>query len=193
MFSQLSCCCLCRVQRPVAKYQETSSGSLETEAEAKEVKLYVRVSGEMPSNAFCKKNEKTTNSVDQFDTRREERVFIHPSSSIFGVGKFSCPWLVYHDLMRTSKPFVRGATECSSYALLLFGGEIEVQASNNLIIIDDWVRLSASARIGALIAGLRQKVDDLLLAKVANPTLNIAQSDEIQLVVKLLLGDGLSS
>ncbi len=185
------------MQRPVAKYQETLSGSLEKEVEAKEVKLYVRVvSGEIPSNASCKKNENTTLttcSIDQFDTRREERVFIHPSSSIFGVGKFACPWLVYHDMMRTSKPFIRGATECSAYALLLFGGDIEVQASNNLIIIDDWVRLSASARIGALVAGLRQKVDDLLLAKVANPTLNIAQSDEIQLVVKLLLGDGLSS
>jgi hypothetical protein len=187
--------CLRRVQRPIAKYEETSSGSLEKDPEAKEVKLYVRVSGEIPSNASDKKNESTTAfrcAIDQQDVQREERVFFHPSSSMFGVGKFRCPWLVYHDLMRTSKPYLRGVTECSAYALLLFGGNIEVQASNNLIILDDWVRLSASARIGALIGGLRQKVDDLLLAKVANPTWNITESDEIQLVIELLLSDRLS-
>lgn len=118
-------------------------------------------------------------------------MFFHPSSFNFGVGKFSCPWLVFHDLVRTSKPFLRGATECSAYALLLFGGDIEVQASKNLIVVDNWVRLSASARIGALVGGLRQKVDDLLLAKVANPSLNITESDEMKLVIKLLIGDGL--
>ena len=174
-----------RVQRPIAKYHETLSGALEKDAEAKEVKLFVRTSG-----LDTKMNEENSNS-SSIDATKEERVFFHPSSSNFAVGKFSCPWFVYHDLVRTSKPFLRDATECSAYALLLFGGDIEVQASNNLILVDNWVRLSASTRIGALIGGIRRKLDDLLLAKVADPSLDITRSAEIKTVVKLLVGDGL--
>ena len=51
---------------------------------------------------------------------KEHRVFIHPSSGLFNVGNFSCPWLVYNSIVKTSKPFLRDATECSAYALLLF-------------------------------------------------------------------------
>ena len=40
---------------------------------------------------------------------------------------FSCPWLVYNSIVKTSKPFLRDATECSAYAPLLFGGVLDVE------------------------------------------------------------------
>jgi hypothetical protein len=43
------------------------------------------------------------------------------------VGNFSCPWLVYNCIVKTSKPFLRDATECSAYAPLLFGGVLDVE------------------------------------------------------------------
>ena len=178
---------LVRIQRPSTKYSETLSGALEKDAEAKEIKLYVRVGAENTSLSDASSSSCNT----RYHGIKEERVFIHPSSSNFSVGHFNCPWLVYHELVRTSKPFLQDATECSAYALLLFGGDIEVQASNGLILVDGWVRLSASARIGALIGGLRRKVDELLSNKVANPRLDITGSTEIKTVVKLLVGDGL--
>lgn len=80
----------------------------------------------------------------------EERVFVHPSSANFSVGQYSCPWMVYYQLVRTSKPFMRDVTECSKYDLLLFGGSIEVLAADGLIVVDNYVRMSANARIGEL-------------------------------------------
>ena len=76
------------------------------------------------------------------------------------------------------------ATECNSYSLLLFGGSMEVQASRGLIVLDDWIRLSANARIGSLIGGLRQKVDELLHQKVADPSLDITDSIEMKLITE---------
>jgi len=172
---------LVRVLRPSTKYAETSEGALEKDGVAKELKFFTRVMDD----------EKNKDAKRHYGGVAEERVFIHPSSSNFAVGSYSCPWLVYNELVRTSKPFLRDATECSSYALLLFGGQINVRAAEGLIVIDNYLRLSANARIGALIGGLRRKVDDLLAKKVENPSLDVANSVEMKLIVKLLRTDGL--
>jgi len=37
------------------------------------------------------------------------RVFLHPTSLNFDIGKFDSPWLVYFDKVQTSKIFVRDA------------------------------------------------------------------------------------
>lgn len=114
----------------------------------------------------------------------EERVFIHPSSLNFIVGTFSCPWLVYHRLIHTSKAFVSDATECNPYSLLLFGGPMEVQASKGLIVLDNWIQLSANARIGSLIGGLRKKVDDLLELKISHPSVDISDATDMKLITE---------
>ena len=168
---------LVRVQRPVAKYAETSEGAIEKDGVAKELRFYIRLKS-------AGHNQTDSKAI-------EEPVFMHPSSSHFSVGSYSCPWLVYHKLVRTSKAFLRDATECSAYSLLLFGGKLEVQASKDLILIDDWVRLAANARIGALIGGLRQLVDELLSKKVEDPAFDIAATVEMKLIVNLLVSDGL--
>jgi len=169
-----------RVQRPSTKYTETIEGAVEKDGKAKELKFFIR-GGSDDGN-------QTNNNVNS--RNNEERVFIHPSSNNFAVGTYSCPWLVYHRLVRTSKAFVSDATECNPYSLLLFGGAMEVQASKGLIVLDDWIRLSANARIGSLIGGLRQKVDELLDQKVADPSLDITSSVEMKLITDLLRHDG---
>ena len=150
---------------------------MEKEGKAKELKFFIR-SGEESMN------DDTNHDSETKSNNSEERVFIHPSSSNFAVGQFSCPWIVYHRLIRTSKPFISDATECNPYSLLLFGGTIEVQASKGLIILDGWIRLSANARIGSLIRGLRQRVDELLELKVADPSMDIAGSTEMKLITE---------
>lgn len=176
-FSDLNCY---RVQRPATKYAETAEGAVEKDGAAKELKFYTR-SGSQDNN----------NVVKYYHGKSEERVFIHPSSANFSVGSYSCPWLVFYHLVRTSKPFMRDITECSSYDLLLFGGNIEVLASNNLILIDNYVRLSANARIGALVGGLRKKIDDILSKKISDPQYDVTDSVEMKIIVKLLRTDGL--
>lgn len=86
---------------------------------------------------------------------------------------------------------MRDVTECSNYDLLLFGGNLEVLASNNLILIDNYVRVSANARIGALIGGLRKKLDEILSKKISDPSFDVTTSVEMKIIVKLLRTDGL--
>lgn len=163
---------LVKVVRPATKYHETAEGAKELDGEARGLKFFIR-----------------TDSSEA----REERVFIHPSSANFATGSFSCPWLVYHSLVRTSKAFLRDVTESSSYGLLLFGGGLEVQASKDIIVVDGWANLSANARIGSLVGGLRKKMDELLLKKVAEPSFELSSTHEMKLITKLLLTDGLGS
>lgn len=167
---------LVRVQRPSTKYESTAEGAREKDGVARELKFFIRVEDSEATDGKQKK---------------EERVFIHPSSALFAVGNYSVPWLVYNSMVKTSKPFLRDATECNAYALLLFGGEIDVEARNSIISVDSWVKLSANARIGALIRGLRRKMDDLLADKIKNPSLDISGSPEMQVIVSLLLTDGM--
>jgi ATP-dependent RNA helicase DHX57 len=96
-------------------------------------------------------------------------------------------------LVRTSKPFLRDVTECNAYALLLFGGELEIRASKGVIAVDGWAELAANARIGSLVGGLRRKVDALLTEKVKNPSLELAATREMKLIVKLIMTDGLGT
>lgn len=165
---------LVRVHRPSTKYEETAEGAKLKDGEAKGHKFFIRTD-----------NDGTT------EKQTEERVFIHPSSAMFSVGSYSCPWLVFHSMVRTSKPFIRDATECSAYALLLLGGALTVEARNNVIKVAGLVRLSANARIGALIQGLRSKMDELLQKKIDNPKILISDTPEMKLIVKLLITDGL--
>jgi ATP-dependent RNA helicase DHX57 len=165
---------LVRVVRPATKYDETAEGARLKQGEAKEHKFFIR-----------------TKDNDKASKEKDERVFIHPSSALFSAGTYSCPWLVFHSMVRTSKPFLRDATECSAYGLLLFGGNLTVESRNNTILVDGWVQLSANARIGALIQGLRSRMDNLLKQKIDNPSISISDTSEMQLIVKLLRTDGL--
>jgi len=186
---------LVRVHRPTAKYAETGQGTVAKVVEAKQVRFYVR-SADVNVEATTTTAHTQPNSPDQkliakYHNIMEEQVFLHPSSNCFSTGSFSCPWLVYHELVRTTKPYMRDATEASSYALLLFGGSLKVLASQGLIVVDEYIRLAASPRVGALIGGLRLQIDLLMESKVANPSLDISKSQLMSTIIKLIVSDGL--
>ena len=65
-----------------------------------------------------------------------------------------------------------------------------VETRNNTIVVDRWVKLAANARIGSLVQGLRQKMDEFLTAKVDNPLIPVDRR-LMDLVVRLLITDGL--
>jgi ATP-dependent RNA helicase DHX57 len=161
---------LVKVRRPATKYHETAEGAKEVDGVAKELSFYIR--GELG---------------------KEERVFIHPSSVNFAIGNYGCPFLVFNSMVRTSKAFLRDVTECNAYALLLFGGELQIQAAKGTVTVDNWVELSANARIGSLIGGLRRRIDALLAEKIANPTIDVSSLPEVQMVIKLIRTQGLGS
>jgi len=174
-----------KVIRPAITYHETAEGAKEKDGEARKLKFFVRTKQESP--------EITEVCRSQVSISQEERVFIHPSSANFGTGSYNCPWLVYNSMVRTSKPFLRDVTECSAYAMLMFGGELEVAAAEGVITIDGWVRLSGKARVVAMIRRLREQMDEQLTRKVDDPAFDIAATKEMKLIVKLITTDGLGT
>lgn len=170
---------LVKLRRPGMKYDQTAEGATERDGKAQELKFFVRT-GTTPQ----------PESDDRFEN--EERVFIHPASANFSAGNYGFPFLVFHSLVRTSKPFLRDVTEASAYALLLFGGSIDVESAKKSITVDGWAELSAHPRIGALVGGLRKRVDHLLRKKVENPSQEISSTAEMRLIAKLIATDGLA-
>jgi Oligonucleotide/oligosaccharide-binding (OB)-fold len=143
-----------------------SQGAKEKEGEAQKLKLYVRTDGPDDEN-----NSATSAAARDGNNRgrhsNEERVFIHPSSANFSTVTFSCPWLVYHSLVRTSKAFLRDVTECNTYTLLLFGGKLDAVAFEGVVTLDNWCQLAASGKICSLVNGLRGKVVSAVLDDIA--------------------------
>jgi hypothetical protein len=114
---------------------------------------------------------------------------------MFQVGSYSCPWLVFFSLATTSKPFLRDVTEATGYSMLLFGGKLEVKAAEGVLVVGGRAKFSAPSRIGVLVGGIREKLDELLFRKVERPEVDLEELDKagvMQITTRLLNGDGLS-
>ena len=155
---------LVRAQHPVAKYAKTIGGAVEKMASGREMKYYSRDVG---------------------------RVFLHPTSVNFNVGKYESTWLVYGDRVQTSKVFVRDCTMVGSYPLLLFGGELDVKHEQGKLILDDWCEFNAPAKIGVLARELRKKIDQLLTNKVNSPGPISMDNSIVKAMLTLIESEGM--
>lgn len=135
---------IARIQMPDKKYIASVSGAKELDPEAKTIKYFNEENG---------------------------RVFVHPSSVLFDAQGFSgaAAFVSYFTKMETSKTFIRDLTPLNAYALLLFGGPIEVDTSGAGILVDGWLKLRGWARIGVLASRLRALLDDELRRRIDAP------------------------
>lgn len=152
-----------RVDHPTATFTKVSGGAVEIEGEAHRVKFFDKDRG---------------------------RVFLHPSSVNFSCGKFESGWLVYSELVQTSKVFVRETTMVPVYALILFGGELSVHHQAGLLRVDGWATFKAPGRIAVLVRELRAAAANLLDAKVADPSIDLGRSKVIDAMLHLCSTDG---
>ncbi|QDZ20021.1 DExH-box ATP-dependent RNA helicase [Chloropicon primus] len=152
-----------RVSHPKALYKETENGTIKRDNIPKRVKLFGKELGQ---------------------------VFLHPASSLFSVSTFETGWLVYSDIMKTSKIMVRAASMAPCYSVLIFGGSIDVQHQQGLLVMDDWAKFKAPAKIAILVREMRELVSKLLAMKVSNPRLDISTSELVDVLLKILTTDG---
>ena len=55
---------------------------------------------------------------------------------------------MFTQLVETSRPFVREASMFHVYALIAFGGNLEVLHDQGLLLLDGWAKFKAPARVG---------------------------------------------
>ncbi|CAL8464644.1 g4179 [Coccomyxa elongata] len=117
-------------------------------------------------------------------------VHIHPSSinHPLEAHQFLRPYLVYLEKVRTSRTFLRDCTVVSPMALLLFGGELVVVHEGGYALIDNWIRIRASAPTAVLVKQLRAALDALLEKKAGRPDLDLSATGGqiVDTIVKLL-------
>ena len=108
----------------------------------------------------------------------------------FSAGKFESPWLLWTERVETSKIFLRQSSMISPYAILLFGGQLQVEHEAGLISLDGAWSFKAPAKIGILIRELRDEVRGLLAEKLENPAMQISSSPIVDALLTLLSSDG---
>ena len=122
-------------------------------------------------------------------TKREgEDVFMHPSSVLAAYASKQKPYLLYHEIMKTGKTYVRDATAIGAFPLLLFGGKIKVEHEKFRCACDGWIKFRAAPRVAVLFKSLREELEDVLLRKIANPALNVVQESNalVQTIIEVL-------
>ncbi len=143
-----------RIDLPSAKFDQSSSGTVQREAEARQVRYFDRCG----------------------------RVFLHPSSTLFSCKGFDSSYLASFAKSSTgqgdAKVYLRDATEVPLFGLLLFGGRLKINHLAGGIGVgsnqakpgeENWVRLRANARIGVLCAQLRRLLDAVLDSAIDEP------------------------
>ncbi|CAK0787622.1 hypothetical protein CVIRNUC_010844 [Coccomyxa viridis] len=117
-------------------------------------------------------------------------VYIHPSSinHPLEAQQFLRPYLVYLEKVKTSRTFLRDCTVVSPMALLLFGGALSVVHESGYVLVDDWLRIRASAPTAVLVKRLRGALDALLADKARRPEMDMMVSGGqiVDAIVKLL-------
>jgi ATP-dependent RNA helicase DHX57 len=158
---------IARIVLPATKYEKLSSGALALDPEAKTIKFFTSAD----------------NSGD-----KDERVFIHPGSTLFTATSFieNSPFAAFFTRVQTAKVFLRDVTPANALAvMLLCGDKMEIDHLGRGIRVES-LRVKAWARIGTLIAILRRLLDERLNLKIEHPEMDILEDDIITCLRKLV-------
>jgi hypothetical protein len=88
----------------------------------------------------------SVSSVLVKDLGPDQRLMLHKPFLVAG-------WLVFTQLVETSRPFVREASMVPVYALLAFGGQLEVLHDQGVLLLDGWAKFKAPARVSCWARG----------------------------------------
>lgn len=111
-------------------------------------------------------------------------VYLHPSTISFSEKHLDSRYCCYHEIVRTSKTYVRDCTPVSEFALLLFGGSLKVYHTHGVVTVDDWLKFRISPKAAALVKHLRAQMESMLLKKIVSPTEDITGSDEAKALIQ---------
>lgn len=112
---------------------------------------------------------------------------VHPRS----INRFLATngWLVFQEKVKYSQAFLRDSTLVGNYPILLFGGDVDVQHKQQLVIVDDWIKFKAPAKTGVLFKEMRLLINQFLQKKLNDPQLDVSGLPLIPLLLELLVSE----
>eukprot|EP00804_Cyclotella_cryptica_P008661 CCRYP_020114-RE/>CCRYP_020114-RE protein AED:0.18 eAED:0.18 QI:30/0.83/0.71/1/0.83/0.85/7/67/1794 len=114
---------------------------------------------------------------------RKGDVYLHPCTSAFSAHKLDSRYCCYHEIVKTSKVFVRDCAAVSKFALLLFGGALKVYQNHGIVAVDEWLKFRIQAKPATLVKYLRNTIEALLLEKIMNPKLDVSGTSKGMAVI----------
>lgn len=126
-----------------------------------------------------------------FGSHHKGDVYLHPCTVSYAAKKLESRYCCFHEIVKTSKLYVRDCTPVSPIALVLFGGHIQVHHQAQVITVDEWLAFRASAKKAALIKHLRLQMEKTLLQKIVSPEDDVTESKSGKALidsVSILLG-----
>jgi len=100
-------------------------------------------------------------------------VFLHPCTIAFSATELGSRYGCFHEIVKTSKVYVRDFTTVSKFAILLFGGTLKVYQSHGVAAVDDWLKFRIHAKPATLVKYLRSSMEALLLEKIMDPEIDV--------------------
>ncbi|MDI1489477.1 MAG: putative ATP-dependent RNA helicase ucp12 [Ramalina farinacea] len=163
---------IARIAFPDKKYAPSVSGAVELDPEARTIKFFTESPVLITPSSSTTGNRPPNPGPHSAATQQHppsNRVFLHPSSTLFPPGstppQFAPPnpnYLSYFSALSTSKHFIRECSPLNAYALLLFGGKVEMDTAGRGLLVDGWLKVRAHPRIGALVGRLRGMLEGVL-------------------------------
>ncbi|KAK7516306.1 DEAD/DEAH box helicase-like protein [Phyllosticta citriasiana] len=191
---------LARIAFPDTKYAASVSGAVALDPDARTIKYFTEVpnaaSSEQQDAQPPLGNPSTltgSSSSGSSGPQPQTRVFTHPGSTLFGAQTFpsGTNFLSYFQSLSTSKHYIASLTPASTFAVLLFGGPLDIDTQGRGVLVDGWIRVRGWARLGVLVARLRGCLDMVLRRTFDEPGTEAAESAVVGLVRRVVEGEGM--
>jgi HrpA-like RNA helicase len=104
-----------------------------------------------------------------FQSLNKGDVYLHPCTIAFNEKRFESRYCCYHEMVKTSKTYVRDCTTVSPFALVLFGGTLVVHQEKGVVTVDEWLKFRIGRRPATLVKHLRSQMEAILLRKIVSP------------------------
>lgn len=111
-------------------------------------------------------------------------VYLHPSTIAWKAKELGSRYGCYHEIIKTSKVYIRDCTPVSKFAILLFGGALKVYQTHGVAAVDDWLKFRVDAKPATLVKYLRSSMEALLLEKIMDPSVDVAASSRGRAVIE---------
>lgn len=98
---------------------------------------------------------------------RQERLYFHSSSVNHQKRKLASEWIVFHEKFATGRTSVAVTSPVSSFALVLFGGNVVVKHLERQVVVDDWIVLPLAAQTGVMLRDLRKNLNSVLEDRIS--------------------------
>ena len=130
-----------------------------------------------PDVERCIKERQESGRRPRFDDGPEDAAYLHPCCLCFDATALDHRYVVYREIVRTAKVYVRDATTVAPLALILFGGRLTVHHERGIISVDEKVHFRAPPKVATLASILRSELEALLLRKIVTPDAHVDERE----------------